>query len=310
MRNRFVHTVSEIAKDHSNLYLLTGDLGYGVLTNFQQEFPERFINAGISEQNMTSVAAGMALEGKLIFTYSIANFATARCYEQIRNDVAYHRANVKIVAVGGGFSYGALGMSHHATEDIAFMRALPEMTVYTPADPVETEAVTRAAVNQEGPCYIRLGKGGEKQLYKEGAIVSYHEANLLRPGNDTAILVSGAIAEQAIIASDILALAGVDCAVYSFPCIKPLDKTAILELADKMDYIFTLEEHNIVGGFGGAVSEVMAEHRTRAVVVRLGLNDEYASVVGSQSFLREYYGLDGSSISNRILNKIKNMEAF
>ncbi|MFD1179397.1 transketolase family protein [Paenibacillus puldeungensis] len=305
MRNRFVQTVSELARDNSNLFLLTGDLGFGVLTQFQQNFPDRFINAGISEQNMTSVAAGMALEGKLIFTYSIANFATARCYEQIRNDVAYHRANVKIVAVGGGFSYGALGMSHHATEDIAFMRALPEMTIYTPADPLETEAVTRAAASQDGPCYIRLGKGGEKQLYKDGALVSYYEANLLRSGKDTAILVAGAIADQAIVAAEILAMAGIDCAVYSFPSVKPLDKATILELADKMDYIFTLEEHNIIGGFGGAVSEVIAEQRTRAVVVRMGLNDEYTSMVGSQSYLREYYGLDGESISKRILNKLK-----
>jgi transketolase len=300
MRNRFVQTVMNMAEDIPNLFLITGDLGFGVLTKFQEKFPDKFINAGVSEQNMTSVATGMAMEGKIVFTYSIGNFSTARCFEQIRNDVAYHKANVKIVAVGAGFSYGALGMSHHATEDMAIMRALPEMTVFTPCDSLETEAITRAAVELEGPCYIRLGKGGEKELHKNAHNISAFKANKLKDGRDTVILVAGAIANEALSAAEMLKTQGVSCAVYSFPSIKPLDSETIHHLANQYDYIFTLEEHNIIGGFGSSVSEVIAEIRTRAVIVRLGLNDVYSSVVGSQDYLRKYYNIDGSSISSRI----------
>lgn len=308
MRNRFVETALKLAETNPDIFLITGDLGFGVLTKYWESFPDRFINAGVSEQNMTSVAAGMALEGKTVFTYSIANFPTARCLEQVRNDVAYHRANVKIVAVGAGFSYGALGMSHHATEDIAFMRALPEMTVFTPCDPLETEAVTKLAVEMDGPCYIRLGKGGEKELHKEGVDVCITKANILKDGHDTAIFVAGAIANEALIAAEKLEMQGVSCAVYSFPSVKPLDVNTILEIANKVDTIYTLEEHNIIGGFGSAVAEVVAETRTRAVVVRLGLNDVYSSVVGSQAYLRKYYNIDGDSIFWRIYEGIQNKQ--
>ncbi|MGG1553519.1 transketolase family protein [Paenibacillus ferrarius] len=307
MRNRFVDTVVKLAETNPDLFLITGDLGFGVLTEFWERFPDRFINAGISEQNMTSVAAGMALEGKMVFTYSIANFPTARCLEQIRNDIAYHKANVKIVAVGGGFSYGALGMSHHATEDIAIMRALPEMTVFTPCDPEETEAVVKFAAELDGPCYIRLGKGGEKNLYEGGGNLRIcpQTANLLKSGKDTAIFVAGAIANEAIDAANRLEIQGISCAVYSFPSVKPIDTKTILEVANQVDYIFTLEEHNIIGGFGSAVSEVIAETRTKAIVIRLGLNDVYTSAVGSQNYLREYYKVDGESIFTRIYEKIQ-----
>ncbi|WP_337098171.1 transketolase family protein [Paenibacillus sp. YIM B09110] len=308
MRNKFVETIVKFAETDSNLFLITGDVGFGVLTDFRNQFPDRFINAGISEQNMTSVAAGMAMEGKTVFTYSIANFPTARCFEQIRNDVAYHKANVKIVAVGGGFSYGAQGMSHHATEDMAIMRALPEMTVFAPCDSVETEAVTKYAVGMVGPVYIRLGRGGEKNLHEGGVDVSIDvlKANVLKNGRDTAIFVAGAIANEALDAAVKLELQGVSCAVYSFPSVKPIDSATILEVAAKVDYIFTLEEHNIVGGFGSAVSEMIAESAVKAVVVRMGLNDVYTSAVGSQDYLRAVYGIDANSIFSRVYEKIRN----
>ena len=159
MRDTFVKTLLEIAKKDKNVYIVTGDLGFGVLRPFWEELPDQIINAGIAEQNMTTVAAGMALEGKTVFTYSIGNFPTIRCLEQIRNDCAYHHANVKIVCVGGGFVYGSLGMSHHATEDIALLRALPDVTVVCPGDLVEAEEATKAIANYPGTCYLRLGRG-------------------------------------------------------------------------------------------------------------------------------------------------------
>lgn len=300
MRNRFVTAAVKLAEENPNLFLITGDLGFGVLTGFWDKFPDRFVNAGVSEQNMTSVAAGMAMEGKTVFTYSIANFPTARCLEQIRNDVAYHKANVKIVAVGAGFSYGALGMSHHATEDIAFMRALPEMTVFTPCDPVETEAVTKLAAELNGPCYIRLGKGGEKDLNFDNIEYAIGKAYPLKNGYDTVIFVAGAIASEALQAAEILESKGIRCGVYSFPTVKPIDSQTILNVAEQVDYIFTLEEHNIVGGFGSAVCEVVAGKRTKAVVIRFGLEDTFTSAVGTQDYLRQYYNIDSTSIASRI----------
>ena len=158
MRNHLIAELYELAQKDSKIYLMTGDLGYGVLNRFQERFPDRFVNAGISEQNMASVAAGMALEGNTVYLYSIGNFPGMRCLEQIRNDICYPNANVKIIVVGGGFAYGQLGMSHHATEDLAVMRALPNMRVYSPADPAEAVEVIRRANSVHGPCYIRLGK--------------------------------------------------------------------------------------------------------------------------------------------------------
>src|SRR5438034_11308337 len=166
MREAFFGTLEEIAAIDRRVCLVVGDLGFGVVERFARRFPDRFVNVGVAEQNMTAIATGLALNGKVVFTYSIGNFATLRCLEQIRNDVCYHDANVKIVAVGGGFAYGALGATHHATEDLAIMRALPEMTVVAPGDPVETEAATDAIAVHAGPCYLRLGRAGESRVHR------------------------------------------------------------------------------------------------------------------------------------------------
>ncbi len=163
MRDTFVRTLITLAKNNPNIELFTGDLGFGVLKPFWEQLPDQFVNAGIAEQNMTAAAAGAAGEGKIVFTYSIGNFPTLRCLEQIRNDCAYHDANVKIVCVGGGFVYGSLGMSHQATEDIAVMRALPNVAVLCPGDPAEAEAATKAIAEYPGTCYLRLGRGGGRR---------------------------------------------------------------------------------------------------------------------------------------------------
>ncbi len=300
MRNSFVNTLYSLSEINKDIVLITGDLGFGVLNKFRDTYPKQFINAGISEQNITSVAAGMAIEGKVVFTYSIANFPTLRCLEQIRNDVAYHNANVKIVAVGGGFSYGPMGMSHHATEDIAIMRAIPNMIVFTPCDPIETSAITKIVTEIDQPCYIRLGKGGEIDLNDGLKDVKIGKANILKHGNDTAIFASGAITYEALTAARELDKYGIRCAVYSFPTVKPLDNETVLKVANEVNRIFTLEEHNIVGGFGSAVAEVLAEHRAKATLTRLGLRDVFTSLVGSQEYLRHEYGIDATCVLNII----------
>lgn len=304
MRNAVVNTLFEMAKEHQELFLITGDLGFGVLTKFWETYPDRFINAGICEQNMTSVAAGMALEGKKVFTYSIGNFSTLRCLEQIRNDCAYHNANVKIIAVGGGFAYGSLGMSHHATEDIAIMRALPDVTVLAPGDLTEAEHAVRAIYDWEGTCYLRLGKGGEKRIHNH--LDNFHIGKAIKiiDGNDIAIFTTGAILDEGYSAAEKLNEINISTALYSFPTIKPLDKDVINEVANKVSLIITLEEHNIVGGFGGAIAEHIAELQyKKAHIKRIGLNDIYSSDIGNQLYLREKYGM----MSNQIVDTVKTL---
>lgn len=304
MRNIFANVLLEEAKKNKDIELITGDLGSGVLDKFIEELPNQFINAGISEQNMTGVAAGMAKEGKIVFTYSIGNFPTMRCLEQIRNDCAYHDLNVKIVCIGGGFVYGALGMSHHATEDLAIMRALPNVIVTAPGDLAEAEVITKEIIKTNGTCYLRLGKGGEKRIH--GDISNYRLGDSIKvvEGEKIAIFSTGAILEEALNATKMLNDEGISTALVSFPTIKPIDKKTILEYSNKCDLIVTVEEHNIIGGLGSAVSEIIAENSVKSKLLRIGLNDEYSSKIGKQDYLREYYKIDKQNIVNRIKNCI------
>ena len=217
----------DIAEKDKNVVLITGDLGFGVLKPFWEKFPDQFINAGIAEQDMTGFAAGMALCGKTVFTYSIGNFPTLRCIEQIRNDCAYHNANVKIVCVGGGFTYGPLGMSHHATEDIAVMRAMPDVTVFAPGDAAEAAACTKAMYETPGTCYLRLGRGGEPKIHENAVDFTVGKAIEIRQGKRVALFSTGAVYEEVAGAAKMLENAGITPAVYTFPSVKPIDKALI-----------------------------------------------------------------------------------
>lgn len=301
MRDTFVRTLVELAKEDKNIELVTGDLGFGVLKPFYEACPDQFTNAGIAEQNMTSMAAGMALEGKNVFTYSIGNFPTLRCLEQIRNDCAYHKANVTVVSIGGGFAYGSLGMSHQATEDLAILRALPDVVVMAPADLVEAEECTKALASYNGTAYLRLGRGGEKRIHQKIDNFQIGKAIKVHEGEKIAIFSTGAIFEEVTSAYDKLVEMGYMPAVYTFPTIKPIDKETIQKVSKEFDLIVTVEEHNIVAGFGSAIAEVMAEMTSKkARLQRIGLNDEYCVKVGNQKYLRQQYGMDSKAIVERI----------
>lgn len=301
MRDTFVKTLVELAKEDKNIELVTGDLGFGVLKPFWEQCPDQFTNAGIAEQNMTSMAAGMALEGKTVFTYSIGNFPTLRCLEQIRNDCAYHNANVKVVCIGGGFVYGSLGMSHQATEDLAILRALPDVVVMAPADLVEAEECTKALARTKGTAYLRLGRGGEKRIHEKIENFQIGKAIKVHDGEHVAIFSTGAIFEEVTEAYEELRKQGYNPAVYTFPTVKPIDREVIEEISRKFELLVTVEEHNIVGGFGSAVAEVMAEMSDKkARLVRIGLNDEYSVRVGNQKYLRQQYGIDSKAIIEKI----------
>ena len=304
MRDTVIRTLIELGKEDKDVELITGDLGFGVLKSFWETLPNQFINAGIAEQNMTGVAAGMALEGKKVFTYSIGNFPTLRCLEQIRNDCAYHNANVNVICVGGGYVYGSLGMSHHATEDIAILRALPDVTVICPGDPIEAALAVKKIAQTDGTCYLRLGRGGEQNVNTVIKEFEIGKAYKLRDAKDmnkkVAVFSTGAILEETTKACDMLEEQGIAVEQYSFPTVKPMDRAVIEDCANRFDNIFTVEEHNIVGGFGGAVAEVLAECGGKAKLHRIGIDDFYCIEVGSQAYLREQVGINAEGIVKKV----------
>lgn len=310
MRDTFVKTLIEEAKKDKNIELVTGDLGFGVLKPYFEQLPNQFTNAGIAEQNMTGVAAGMALCGKTVFTYSIGNFPTLRCIEQIRNDCAYPHANVKIVCVGGGFVYGSLGMSHQATEDIAILRALPEVTVVCPGDLVEAAEATKAIAHTPGTVYLRLGRGGEKRVHNKidnfqiGKAIKIREAKA-DCNKKVALFSTGAILDEVTEAAGILEKEGIGVEEYSFHTVKPIDKDVILDCANRYDYIVTVEEHNVIGGFASAVSEVITDSDENVSLIKIGLNDEYCSKVGNQKYLRAQYGMTAQDIVNKVKETVR-----
>jgi transketolase len=298
MRNAFFRALLDLAGRDDRIHLVVGDLGFGVVEPFVERFPARFLNAGVAEQNMTGIAAGLALCGKTVFTYSIANFPTLRCLEHIRNDICYHNANVKVVAVGGGFAYGALGMTHHATEDLAIMRALPRLTVIAPGDPLEAECATEAIARDPGPCYLRLGRAGEPRVHEGPIGFRVGQAIILRDGRAVTLISTGSMLRTALHAANRLTAEGFPARVLSMHTLKPLDKEAVLAAARETDAIVTLEEHSIMGGLGGAVAEVLAEAGAEGVLFkRIGLPPVFSSDVGSQEYLQYLNGLTPEHVS-------------
>jgi transketolase len=306
MRTAFIKTLFDLAQEDERIMLVVGDLGFGVVTEFMKHLPNQFVNAGVAEQNMTGMAAGMALCGKKAFTYSIANFPTLRCLEQIRNDICYHDADVKVVSVGGGMAYGSLGISHHATEDLAILRALPNITVVAPGDPVEARLATQALVQHDGPAYLRLGRNGEDILHAEDPPFQLGKAILLRQGGDITLIATGSLLQEALRAADTLDGLGLNACVLSMHTIKPLDKDAVLAAATDTDAIFTIEEHSIIGGLGGAVAETLLEADIRPRYFRrIGLQGEFSSIVGDQDYLRTQFGLDAVGIVDTVKAQLK-----
>lgn len=292
MRTAFLKTLEELAAGDERVNFVTGDLGFTVVEPFVKRFPRQFLNAGVAEQNMTGLAVGMALSGKVVFTYSIANFPTLRCLEQIRNDGCYHKANLKVVSVGGGLAYGALGSSHQATEDLAVLRAMPGMVVVAPGDPVEAEHATRAVAAHQGPCYLRLGKAGEPVVHQGPIDFKLGKALTVREGRDVTLISTGAMLHSCAKAVDALAAQGVKARLLSMHTLKPLDGEAVLEAAAETGGILTVEEHSVLGGLGGAVAELLAQHAPRKVPFKiLGLPDRFCREVGSHEHLRKVSGL-------------------
>lgn len=246
---------------------------------------------GISEANMIGVAAGLALWDMKPYVYSIVPFATMRCFEQIRNDICYQNVDVKIIGIGAGLAYGALGPTHHSREDIAIMRALPNMTVVCPGDPVETELIVQESLNINGPMYIRLGKGNDPVVHKDKPKLRVGKGIILKEGKDITIIATGNILNNALISAHQLSEKGLTIRLISMHTVKPLDKDIILRAAEETKAIFTIEEHSIIGGLGSAVSEIIAENDSKILFKKIGLPDSFEKVVGTHEYLRKVNNL-------------------
>jgi len=292
MRTAFITKLIELARKDDTIFLVVGDLGYSVVEPFAAEFPNRFLNAGISEQNMTGLAAGLAKEGFNVFTYSIGNFPTLRAMEQIRYDVCYHNLNVNIVSVGAGYAYGSLGVSHHATEDIGMMRSLPNMRVFSPGDPLEAQLVTEYVVHNPGPSYLRLGKAGEASIHQPNQDISITELVpvIIRPNSDTVVITTGSILNYAFNFLNDNKEKQYD--LFSCPIIKPLNQQSLIALTEKYSQIITLEEHQKSAGFGSAIIEVLSDLKYEKkienfpLVKRIAIEDVFSYLGGSQNYMR------------------------
>lgn len=294
MRTAFINQLTEEARLNKDIFLVVGDLGFSVVEPFIAEFPDRFLNAGVAEQNMTGIAAGLAMEGYNVFTYSIGNFPTMRAYEQIRYDVCYHNLSVKIVSVGGGYAYGPLGTSHHATEDLGIMRVLPNMIVSAPSDPHEAKAITSLLCNHKGPGFLRLGKAGEPHLHAEPVRLSMGQALYLKEGSGTLYLATGSILKDVI---EYVSQYDPDAGIASFPFIKPMDSLFIVDAAQKYSTWVSMEEHQSNCGFGSALLESLNDLSNQGSLTttprlkRIAIPDKFIGYAGTQEFLRREAGL-------------------
>ncbi len=302
MRNAFAKELTELATADARIVLLSGDIGNRLFDDFKAKCPGRFLNCGVAEANMVSMAAGMAMSGLRPVAYTITPFITTRCLEQIRVDVCYHNVPVVLVGVGAGLSYATLGPTHHSCEDIAFLRVIPGMTVLCPGDPVEVRLALRAALAQEGPVYIRMGKKGEPVVHRQPPDFRIGKAIPLREGTDVCILATGTILPEALRAAESLAAEGVSAAVASFHTVKPLDAEYLKTVFGGFPLVATVEEHSAMGGLGGAVAEWLTEQPTgrRARLLRIGTRDEFLHASGELEFAREHFGLSAHALTGRI----------
>lgn len=302
MRKVFVKTLIELAEKDDRIFLLTGDLGSD-FDEFVKKFPGRFINCGIAEQNMVGVAAGLALCGRKPYVYSIIPFVTMRAFEQIKNDVCYQNLDVKIIGMGAGFYYGPLGCTHHAIEDLA-LRTLPNITIISPADSIETRELILQAYKKAAPTYIRMSKLSivEKDMpYKEGSKVELGKPAVLKSGKDGVIISTGAQVKVCLEVAQKLSGCGKDLKVISLHTLKPIDKKVLLAEVNNLKNIIIVEEHNVLGGLAAALCEILVESNNIGRVKKIGIPDEYSLDTGSCGYLQKKYLLDEDSLVNTIL---------
>lgn len=305
MKEALLQTLKNIMRQHKKAVLLTADMGFSVFEEIQTEFGDRFINTGITEQSTISVAAGLAHNGFIVYVYAQAPFITARCYEQIRLDVSYSNSNVKIIGTAAGISLSQLGVSHFALEDVALMRNLPNMKIFTPGDPFEAEWAIRQSYDLNGPAYIRIGKTGNESIHNGSLKIAIGKGIKIYSGNYASIFVSGSLLYLVKKIVMKLVQENIHVTLISLPTIEPLDKSLILHEAKKTGKIITIEEHSIIGGLGSAAAEILAESGISAKLYRFGTPELFTNVTGSNDYLLDLYGLSFKKILKKIIRIIK-----
>jgi len=307
MRNIFIKKLISEAEKNKNLYLLTGDLGYNAFEPFQDKFPEQFINIGVAENNMVGIGSGLALCGKKVCIYSIIPFLIFRSLEQIRNNICHNNLDVKLVGVGGGFSYGNQGISHNTTEDLAIMRSLPNMLVLSPGSRVESEVAIDAMLEHDGPAFIRLGQAPKKEYLNSRPNYRLGDGLVVKEGVGVSLLSTGNITSDVIKLAEKLDLEGFQTQVISFLSIKPINHQYIKNVARSSRAIFTIEEHSIIGGLGSAVSEILMESEYSNILFkRIALDDKCHKTIGSQEYLKNINGLGIDDMAENIINCYNN----
>ena len=297
MRLVFSDTLVDLAKKDDRICFITPDMGYGVMDSFKTTFPDRYFNLGIAEQNVIAVAAGMALSGFKPYVYSVIPFIVHRCLEQIRVNISYMNVDVKIIGTGAGFEYGNAGATHYGTEDISIMRSFPNIEVYSPGDLSETEQIVRLSAQHNKPAYIRLGKHDRGVINKN--TIELGKASILEEGDDVALIATGNMLPVAYDYAQELKREGIHPTLVSMHTIKPLDKECVLNLINKVSRIYTFEEHNIIGGLGSAVAEIIAESGKGIEFKRIGINDEHSHYVGNADYIRSQFKLDLKGITEQ-----------
>lgn len=301
MQRAYLSKLLELAESDKDVLHLVADSGTGFDEMFKHSFPKQMINFGIAEQHMVAAAAGLATAGKIPFVYTAGAFLVYRSLEFIRDDVCFQNLNVKIVGMGSGLAWCSLGPTHHTTEDIAVLRAMPNLMILSPATPVQVSQCVELAYRHNGPAYIRIGMNNEKEYFADGSLLPDSGQNLLRDKGDIVILSTGSILEDVLLAADELEQNNISSTVINVVSIKPFDENFILQRARDAQYIVTIEEHNIYGGLGGIVAETLAANGIGTKLLRIGLTDMFAEGYGStQEIVRAQNGLDAVGIAQTI----------
>ena len=303
MRETSLKTVFELARKDERVFFIGSDLGYGVLKEFKKEIPSRFFMEGVSEANIIGMAAGLAMEGQIVYVSTIATFLTRRCYEQVAVDLCMHNANVRLLATSGGYVNAPLGPTHQAIEDIAIFRALPNMTVLAPADAVEMRRLILATLDHPGPIYVRMGKGHDAVVTKDDGPFQIGKAVTIREGSDAVLLTTGVSLQVCVAAADLLKSKGIEAGILHLPTIKPLDAEGILAAVQRVPVAISVEEHTLMGGLGSAIAEVLCESDLLAErrFKRIGIPDVFADKYGDQIGLMKYYGISPENIAEQVL---------
>jgi len=298
MRQTCLDQIYELAKADPRIVFIGSDLGVGTLRKFKEEMPERFFMEGVSEAHIVGMAAGMALEGAIVYVNTISTFITRRCFEQVAVDLCLHNLNVRLIGNGGGLVYAPLGPTHLAIEDISIFRALPNMTVVAVADAEEMKRLMPQTVDYRGPIYIRLAKGGDPVVSSDKVPFRIGKALSMRDGRDALLVTTGVTLKIALDAAETLARTGIEASVLHMPTVKPLDEAAFLEHAARAMVILAIEENTIIGGLGSALAELVSEAGLNPArkFKRIGVPDHFPDKYGSQANLLDYYGINAQHV--------------